>query len=211
MPAAARKDDEDVPRPTPERRHKKKRTEDITRPAVVAAMPHPVIDNPKARGVIIGALAMGSSIRTAASVCMAAGFEVSPSVIAERKALDPVFAEEIDNAVARNVAVLAMGMNDLALNATDEAVRVKATYILLKNLAPHQWRDRTELQVLVADMPGAIKASGERARARREALIEHLRATAVPGVVVGTRASVGQPLPLLAASGGNGNGNGHGE
>jgi hypothetical protein len=189
--------------PKGKRPHRRQPPEALTRPEVTRAEPAP-IDNERCRALIVGAMSMGATLRDAASVCVSAGYDVRVSMISERKAQDEKFREEIDTGVARNITLLEMALNNIALNGKEEGARVRALEFCLKNRAPQKWRDRKELEVTVGDIPGKLREAAERARERKLLWMKD----AVTAVLVKDGAA-SEIIPFVA-KGGNGNGNGNG-
>lgn len=157
------------------------------------------IDDPKLRGVLVGAIAAGASNLIAASIAMASGFKnVTEEMVADRRLNDPAFKEECDNAVGRSDALVAMSLFTKATRGED----VTAMIFWLKNRQPHLWRDRKELEVNIPDIPGTLRSAAERARERRRRLMESIRTDAIPVEVTSL-------VPFEPGGNGHG-GNGHG-
>jgi hypothetical protein len=188
--------------PKGKRPHRRQPPEALTRPEVTRAEPAP-IDNERCRALIVGAMSMGATLRDAASVCVSAGYDVRVSMISERKAQDEKFREEIDTGVARNITLLEMALNNIALNGKEEGARVRALEFCLKNRAPQKWRDRKELEVTVGDIPGKLREAAERARERK---LRWMTGALTAELVKEGLAPSGSEIVPFVAKGGNGNG-----
>jgi hypothetical protein len=162
------------------------------------------IDMPKARALIVGAMAMGATLRDAASVCVSAGFDVRASMISERKAQDAVFREEIDTAVQRSITLAEMALYNIGLNGKDEHAQVAALKKFLECRAPQKWRDMKQMEVTLVDVPGRLREAAERARERKLGWMKE----ALTGVLVKDGLVPGSEIIPFVAKGGNGNGNG---
>jgi hypothetical protein len=167
--------------------------------------PYPLqpIDDPKARGVILGAIAAGSSVEIAASIAVASGFRVSAEMVTERQQQEPAFRLECETAAARSDSLVAMSLYRKATTGPDGG-DTTAMIFWLKNRQPHLWRDRKELEIAIGDVPGALRSAAERARERLKLMREALLCE-----VVADEGETGKAIvPFIAPS--NGGGNGHG-
>lgn len=180
-----------------------RRSPDALTPSQIATP----IDDPKIRGIIVGAIAAGATVRVAASIAMAAGYDVPESMIHERKAQDSKFRRELETAAARSDAHVALSLYRKATQGDGDTT---AMIFWLKNRQPHLWRDRKELEIAIPDVTGTLRSAAERARERRRQMMEAMKAGAVPAEVVeATNDEGGAIVPFSPdVPGGNGNGNG---
>jgi hypothetical protein len=151
------------------------------------------------RGVIVRAIAAGATLPVAAQIA-----KVGASTISDRKAKDEKFREECDMARANVAAIVGMTIISCAMRAGTDRMKPGDAALLIfaaKNLDPQKWRDRKELEVMVDDVPGALRTAAERARETKQRMLDSLRNGAVTAEIV----------PFVASGNGNGNGgNGHG-
>lgn len=147
------------------------------------------------RQQIVGAIGAGATIEAAARFV-----GVAPSMIYDRKAKEPDFGVQCDEARSNEVARLAMTAVFCARRAgTKEAQPGDHTMLIfcLKNFDPVHWRDRKELEVSIPDIPGRLREAAERARGR---LLSVVKAEAVTCEIV----------PFVPAPIGGNGGNGYG-
>lgn len=149
------------------------------------------IDDPKVRGIVLGALGAGASYKIAAQLA-----DVGERTIHDRKAIDPAFREECENAPERSDAYVTLSLFRKATG--DGPQSVAACIFWLKNRRPDVWRERTELQVAIGDIPARLEEAAQRARARRALL---------PGVI--TAEVIEEATDFVADPDLGGNGNGH--
>lgn len=160
-----------------------------------------LLDDPKVRGMVVGAIAAGAPYSVAASIAYAQGFPVTPDMIAGKKRDDPAFADELDQCASRSDALVALSLYRKATSGQDTTAMI----FWLKNRQPHLWRDRKELEVNIPDITGTLRLAADAARERKRALLELVKKDAIDVEVEGAI------VPFIPGGNGNGNGgNGHG-
>ena len=153
-----------------------------------------LLDDPKVRGMVIGAIAAGAPYSVAASIAYAQGFPVTSDMIACKKRDDRAFAEELNDCAARSDSLVALSLYRKATAGQDTTAMI----FWLKNRQPHLWRDRKELEVNIPDITGTLRAAADAVRERKRVLLELVKQDAIE--------VEGALVPFV----GSGNGNGHG-
>lgn len=139
---------------------------------------------------VIGAFAAGSDWALAARI-----LEIPRSTLRRAIEADAALLERVKDAQAQADEVVIKSLYTKATVDKD----VTAMIFWLKNRRPQEWRDRKELEVAVADIPGALRTAAERARERKRLMGETILAE-----VVAADTSNGNGRVVPSVQGGNG-------